>query len=697
MLWVCFYISLYAVFFLIRSSHSAISSLYTSRVLCSSLVIYTGVFACVLCNFNTWYQSNQEAAVSSGGVEMETGQNKESLTTTNRTKEGSMGLSYPMLTKTNYTAWALKMRVFMQAHGVWEAIEPTSPETSIEEKMDKRALAVIYQGVPEGLLLSIAEKKTSREAWNAIKIMSLGADKVKMAKVQTLKCEFEALYMRENEQLDDFYLKLNSLVTNIRVLGEKVEEVYVVKKLLRAVPSKFLQIASAIEQFGKVEEMSVEEVIGSLKAHEERLKGINEVNQGQLLLTEEEWRKRENNEGQLLLTREEWLKRTNRNGTRSGGENRGKDGVRGVRDKSRVRCFKCQAYGHFAVECRKPRRNGEMPTEANLSQTIEDEPTLLISEVEEIEARSMLLKEDAVIPKLRANDKEQRESQVWYLDNGASNHMTGQRGKFKELDERVTGKVKFGDGSTVSIEGKGSVAFQCKNGEERVLQEVYFIPNLCNNIISLGQLSEAGNKVILEGDYLWVYEGEGKLLMKVKKSENRLYKISLEESRPSCMLTKQEENTWMWHARLGHVNFRALELMTRERMAHGIPETIQPLKKCEGCLMSKLSRKPFPSQAIFSSKETLELVHADICGPITPITHEGNRYFLLFVDDYSRKMWVYLLKEKSGAFEMFKKFKAMVETGTERSIKIFQEDRFWSWEQEGTNEVNFTSQYVEIC
>ena len=59
------------------------------------------------------------------------------------------------------------------------------------------------------------------------------------------------MYMKENEQLDEFYLKLNSLVTNIRALEDKVEEVYVVKKLLRAVPSKFLPIASAIEQFDK--------------------------------------------------------------------------------------------------------------------------------------------------------------------------------------------------------------------------------------------------------------------------------------------------------------------------------------------------------------------------------------------------------------------------------------------------------------
>ncbi|XP_074337184.1 uncharacterized protein LOC141674364 [Apium graveolens] len=435
----------------------------------------------------------------------------------NKTKEGSFGLSYPMLSKSNYTAWALKMRVFMQAHGVWDAIAPKDPKAAIDEKMDKRALAVIYQGIPEDILLSIAEKKTSMEAWNAIKTMSLGAEKVKMAKAQTLKCEFESIRMKENEQLDEFYLKLNSLVTNIRALGETVEEAYVVKKLLRAVPSKFLQIASAIEQFGNLEAMSVEEVIGSLTAHEERLKGGTETSHGQLLLTEEEWRKKENNEGQLLLTHDEWLKRTNRDGARGNGEYRAKEGYRAVRDRSRVRCFNCQGLGHFAAECGRPRREREAnPKEVNLSKTHEDEPTLLIAEVEKSETLSVLLKEDMMIPQLCANTGAQRESHIWYLDNGASNHMTGQRGKFKELDEQITGNVKFGDGSTVSIKGKGTVSFQCKNGEERTLTDVYYIPSLCNKIISLGQLSEIGNKVILEDDYLWVYEWSGRLLMKVK-------------------------------------------------------------------------------------------------------------------------------------------------------------------------------------
>lgn len=106
-----------------------------------------------------------------------------------------------------------------------------------------------------------------------MKTMCQGAERVKKAKVQTLRTEFESMGMKENEQLDDFYLKLNRLVTHIRALGEEMKESYVVKKLLRAMPTKFLQIVSTLEQFGNLETLTVEEVVGSMKAHEERVKG----------------------------------------------------------------------------------------------------------------------------------------------------------------------------------------------------------------------------------------------------------------------------------------------------------------------------------------------------------------------------------------------------------------------------------------
>lgn len=147
--------------------------------------------------------------------------------------------------------------------------------------------------------------------------------------------------MKDSDQLDDFCMKLNGLVSNIRALGEEIKESYVVKKLLRAAPPKFLQIASTLEQFGDLDMMSVEEAIGSLKAHEERLKGTTTSNGEQLMLTEEEWQKKENGDGKLLLTREEWLERSNP------GRTDGQAGARrrGTQDKSQVRCFNCSGYG----------------------------------------------------------------------------------------------------------------------------------------------------------------------------------------------------------------------------------------------------------------------------------------------------------------------------------------------------------------
>ncbi|KAL8119271.1 hypothetical protein AgCh_016698 [Apium graveolens] len=320
--------------------------------------------------------------------------------------------------------------------------------------------------------------------------------------------------MKESEKLDDFCMRLNGLVTNLRALGETMEESYVVKKLLRAIPSRFWQIASTIEQFGNVEKMSIEETIGSLKAHEERLGGQSNNTDGQLLLTEEEWAKREVRAEKLLLTRDEWLKKMGKGSSSDGFM---KDNIRKVRDRSRVRCFNCQLLGHFASECRRAKKEKEQKSEVNLTQIHDDEPALLMAKCEESKSNMVQLNQTGVIQRLSMSNKEREES-VWYLDNGASNHMTGEKEKFKELDEGVTGQVRFGDGSTVDIKGKGTICLRYKNGEERLLKDVYFIPTLCNNIISLGQLSEDGNRVVISGEYLWVYDAHGKLLMKVQKS-----------------------------------------------------------------------------------------------------------------------------------------------------------------------------------
>lgn len=204
--------------------------------------------------------------------------------------------------------------------------------------------------------------------------------------------------MKDSDKLDDFVMKISRLVSNIRALGETVSESYVVKKLLRAVPSKFLQIASTIEQFKNLETMSVEETVGSLKAHEERLKGQSGSKGDQLMLTEEEWAKRESTEGKLLLTKEEWRSRMARGSSDRSSNSKARWGG----DKSHIRCYNFQNYGHYAGECKRPKKEREQKTKVNLSQTNSDEPSLLLSECERKEkGGQILLNAGVVIPDMK--------------------------------------------------------------------------------------------------------------------------------------------------------------------------------------------------------------------------------------------------------------------------------------------------------
>ncbi|KAK4387924.1 Retrovirus-related Pol polyprotein from transposon TNT 1-94 [Sesamum angolense] len=96
---------------------------------------------------------------------------------------------------------------------------------------------------------------------------------------------------------------------------------------------------------------------------------------------------------------------------------------------------------------------------------------------------------------------------------------------------------------------------------------------------------------------------------------------------------------------------------------------------CEACLQGKQHKKPFPSGTSWRAKAVLELIHTDVCGPMRTPSHEQNRYFILFIDDYSRMTWVYFMREKSEVFKVFKKFKNLVEKQSGRSIKVLRSDR----------------------
>jgi hypothetical protein len=108
--------------------------------------------------------------------------------------------------------------------------------------------------------------------------------------------------------------------------------------------------------------------------------------------------------------------------------------------------------------------------------------------------------------------------------------------------------------------GKGTILFQCKNGDQWALTEVFYISKLRSNLISLGQLTETGHRIILDDDVLEVFQKSPlRLIMKVERTLNRMYKIELELATPIGFLASVSDQAWLWHGRLGHTNFHSLK------------------------------------------------------------------------------------------------------------------------------------------
>ncbi|GKB14997.1 zinc finger, CCHC-type containing protein [Tanacetum coccineum] len=297
-------------------------------------------------------------------------------------------LQCPMLKGANYTTWAIRMQVILEANGLWEMIEPNLT-TEVDTKKDKTAIAYIYQSLPKEQLLLISKYKTAKEVWDALKTRHVGVNRVQQAKQQTLKSKFEMLQMEENESIDSFVTRLTGIINKAASVGLAYEDSTIVRKLLNAVPDRFLQIVASIEQYSDLDEMSVDEAIGRLKTFEERLKSKKEIrvdSQESLMFTRHEGQGkpfRERGRGRFNQSRgqENNRFRSERKNWESSQNNFKKEtdsnSNKFTHDKSKVLCFKCKEYGHFANKCPSKKEEQSNLIEEDL------EPTLLMATVEE--------------------------------------------------------------------------------------------------------------------------------------------------------------------------------------------------------------------------------------------------------------------------------------------------------------------------
>jgi hypothetical protein len=172
----------------------------------------------------------------------------------------------------------------------------------------------------------------------------------------------------------------------------------------------------------------------------------------------------------------------------------------------------------------------------------------------------------------------------------------------------------------VNIEGVGTILYKCKTREHCVLTCLYYIPLVTMSIISVGQLDESSYEVKIKGGVMSLRDEDQRLLARIQCSAGRLYKLNLKIARPVCLSVHTEEDAWRWHAHFEHANFASLRKMGSTGLVYGLPVLEQVEQICEACLAGKHRRVSFPQSVTRRATRSLELLHRDLCRPISPAT-----------------------------------------------------------------------------
>ena len=256
----------------------------------------------------------------------------------------------------------------------------------------------------------------------------------------------------------------------------------------------------------------------------------------------------------------------------------------------------------------------------------------------------------------------------WILDSGASFHATPCQEIMENYVSGDFGKVHLADDETLKIVGKGDIRLKLPNQTTCKLQGVRHVPGLRRNLISVGQLDGEGYCTTFSG-HEWKIT-KGALVVARGKKTGTLYVTSNLEN--IIVVADADGKSNLWHQRLGHMSDKGMKTLLSKGKLPDLKNVDVGL--CEDCIFGKQKKVSFTKIGKTPKVERLELVHTDVWGPSPVSSLAGSLYYVTFIDDSTRKLWVYFLKKKSEVFDTFRKWKAMVENETGLKIKRVRSD-----------------------
>ncbi|GAU32747.1 hypothetical protein TSUD_323150 [Trifolium subterraneum] len=350
--------------------------------------------------------------------------------------EGGSSNRPPLFDGDNYYYWKDKMELFLR-----------SQENNMEE-YDR-----------------IMECKTAKEIWETLQTHHEGTNSVKETRIDIGVRKFELFEMKEEETIDQMYGRFTSIINELNSLGKAYTTHERIRKILRCLPKTWRPIVTAITVAKDLTKVSLEDLIGSLKAHESILQEdkpkkkmialetqSGECSQNDETLCENEESLQEDDEEELtFLSRRIQRLMTRRNQLKKNFQPKS-NGAKPEVDISKIQCYGCNQFGHYKNDCPKNKQKKPFLKKKSMMATwddLEEEQ----SEDEEQEANVCLMthsnaEEECLLAVKR---------RPWYLDNGCSRHVTGDRNSFLSFETREGGSVTFGNNEKASIKGINTI------------------------------------------------------------------------------------------------------------------------------------------------------------------------------------------------------------------------------------------------
>nr|GEX63438.1 hypothetical protein [Tanacetum cinerariifolium] len=240
---------------------------------------------------------------------------------------------------------------------------------------------------------------------------------------------------------------------------------------------------------------------------------------------------------------------------------------------------------------------------------------------------------------------------VPYLDSGCSKHMTEDRSQLINFVQKFLGMVKFGNDHVAKIMGYRD--YQIGNV---TISRVYYMEGLGHNLFSVRRFCDSDLEVAFRQHTCFIRDLDG----------------------------ASKTKSWLWHRRLSHLNFGAIDYLARQGLVRGLLKlNFEKDHLCLACAMGKSTKKTHKPKSEDTNQEKLYLLHMDLCGPMCVESVNGKKYILVIVDDYSRFTWVKFLRSKDETSDFIIKFLKMIQVRLKVLVRRIRTDN-------GTEFVNQT-------